>query len=118
MTNSLGKNHWIHGHKETKLWEQLISQAVGRSRPLRPLKHAKLKFRRNSSKAPDFDGLVSGFKKITDSLIKCGVIENDSFKHIGMPEFEWGLAKLGQGFIEVWIEEVTGPPSDQGARMV
>lgn len=109
MTNCIGKNHWIHGHKETKEWEKLVSGAIGFNTPLRPLKRAKLKFRRNSSKAPDFDGLVSGFKRVTDALIKCGILEDDNFKIIGMPELTWEKAKMGEGFIEVWVTETTGP---------
>jgi hypothetical protein len=58
---------------------------------------------RLSSTEPDFDGLVSGFKVILDSLIKCGVLEDDNPKVIGHPTYAWEKCKKGEGRIRIEV---------------
>lgn len=75
-------------------------------RPPEPLKKARLTLIRRSSARPDTDGLVSGFKHIIDGLVEARVLENDSFEHIGFPDYRWEHAKAGKGHVSIKVEEL------------
>jgi Holliday junction resolvase RusA-like endonuclease len=108
MTNaSKLKMHWTVRKKELDQWKSAIA-AILRTRtlPPKPLKLAKLTLTRCSSSEPDFDGLVSGFKGIIDSLVRAGVLENDKPSNIGTSVYLWEQASPGKGKIKVAVEEI------------
>lgn len=106
MYNQLTRGGWFVRMKHTKAWHLEVHIAVSKNRPVAPLKKAKLTLTRCSSNRPDFDGLTSGFKPVIDGLIRAGVLENDDFKVIGIPDYQHERAKRGEGKIRVKIEEI------------
>lgn len=108
MTNTLARRHWRVQLKHKDKWHTLVTKEVfyaQRKIPVSPIKRAKLTLCRYSAKCPDFDGLVSSFKNIIDSLIKLKVLENDSMEHIGQSSYEWFKAAPRKGHIRVRVEE-------------
>jgi Holliday junction resolvase RusA-like endonuclease len=106
MTNAKQK-HWRIVRKEETMMKTLVAFSVPMDqRPTCPLKQAALVLTRFSSKAPDPDGLVSGFKNVIDGLVEIGVLEDDSYEHIGMPHYRWEKVKKGEGKIRVQVFEL------------
>lgn len=68
-----------------------------------PLKKAQLILTRVSAVSPDSDGLVSSFKWVIDGLVRAGVLVNDGYGNIGMPEYRWEKGSRGQGKIRVVV---------------
>lgn len=109
-TNSGGRAHWAVKAKEAKKWKY----AVHKEARLQvanlcheyslPLKKARLTLTRYSTREPDYDGLVSGFKHILDGLKEAGVIVDDKVSVIGQPIYLWEEAKPRQGKIKVKVE--------------
>lgn len=106
MTNAFNRQHWTHKYKENIKWKRLISdQCQKASISGLGLNSAVLTFTRHSTKAPDYDGLVSCFKPITDALVKCGVLVDDNMSIIGVPTFKWEYRAREQGgMITIRIE--------------
>lgn len=108
MINRTSGKHWINKFKESVKWRGLVGAECYKAE-INDLKldRAVLTLTRHSSKAPDSDGIVSGFKVVIDALVKYGVLTDDNYKVIGMPNYKWEYApkKLG-GFIVVKIESV------------
>ena len=105
MTNRRGSSHWRRIHSERLLVKSWVANILKTHQmPKAPLSHAKLTLTRYSSVSPDPDGLVSGFKSVIDALVECGVLENDRFTNIGMPDFRWEKAPRGKGKITVEVE--------------
>jgi hypothetical protein len=105
--NAIGRKHWAIKVKEARRWKNLVHLALGSQKPEKPLRRAVIACRRYSAKCPDYDGLVSSFKHVIDGLVTSGVIEDDSFKHIGMPYFSWLYAPKKKGFIVVEVLEIS-----------
>jgi hypothetical protein len=105
MTNPSGKSnsHWVR-YNEAKKWKAMVGLIVASKRPPTPLEKAKLTLTRFSSVSPDPDGLVSGFKHVIDGLREAGVLANDRYSNIGMPDYRWEKAKQKQGKIKVTVE--------------
>lgn len=99
------RGHWRVGHRAKLEWEKAVSAATAGKRPPKPLKYAALWLTRVSSAPMDHDNLVSGFKPIVDALRKCGVLEDDKWENIGMPEYRWIKGKPKQGCVKVRVEE-------------
>lgn len=110
MTNPSGRpQHWAIKKKEADKWKGLVAQAIHAAgpSPIRlPVQTAKLKLTRFSSVQPDSDGLVSGFKHVVDGLVRAGVLTNDKYKNVGMPQYLWEYAKpkAGRIRVEVFVE--------------
>ncbi len=102
-----GKSHWRHAHAQSVKWKQAVAVSVGKRRPIAPLKKATLTLTRHSSSAPDYDGLVRGFKYVVDGLRECGVLADDKMANTGPWNCFWILAPQRQGKISVRVEEVT-----------
>lgn len=105
INRTIGK-HWINKHKESVKWRRLISHECAKAKISGlGLDKAHLTLKRYSSRAPDSDGLVSGFKVVLDSLVRAGVMVDDNYKIIGMPTYLWEYraTKYG-GMISVRIE--------------
>lgn len=104
-TNSGGRQHWAVKVKEAQRWVSLVKfHSLGKI-PHTPLKKAKLKFIRHSAIAPDFDGIVSSFKHLSDGLVRAGILEDDNMSVTGTPEYKWEKVARGSGFIEIFVEE-------------
>lgn len=104
--NRTGRLHWAVKNKITKEWHQRVRIEVETlGAPSTPLKKAFVMCERHSAVCPDYDGLVSSFKHVIDGLVVTGVLEDDSMKHIGMPEFKWFKTKRGEGYIRVCVVE-------------
>lgn len=108
-TNSIGRKHWAVKAKEARDWHSRVMAITAGRKPVKPLKYAAIICTRHSSICPDYDGLVSSFKHVIDGLITCGIIEDDSMNHIGMPTFFWEKASPKKGFIEVDVLEAVPP---------
>lgn len=104
--NRLGGKHWAQMKRYRDYWHQLVAAAVCGKKPREPLRRAKLTLVRYSSVAPDFDNLAGSWKPVIDGLQYCGVIENDSMAHIGVPVMQWEKAPPKQGRIFVAVEEI------------
>lgn len=105
-TNKALRMHWAARHTENKKWDRWVNVMVlSMGKPEKPLKKAKLTLTRCSSARPDPDGLANSFKCVVDSLVTCGVLENDTYENIGMPEYAWKKANKGKGKIVVRVEE-------------
>lgn len=101
--NELGRKHWAVKKKHNDVWNAAISaNTVGR-RPQKPLRQALVILTRYSSVEPDFDNLVNSFKCVIDSLIKCGVLDDDNPKTIGHPVYMWSKCKRKDGKIKIEI---------------
>lgn len=106
MTNKIAGRHWAAKAKERVKWGRLVQHECSRLGISGiGLTTATITFTRHSSKEPDFDGLVSGFKAITDSLKGCGVIVDDKPSVIGQSRFIWCYRPTKQGgMVTVKIE--------------
>ncbi|WP_413581085.1 hypothetical protein [Bdellovibrio sp. HCB288] len=96
MTNQLLRRHWSFIMKEKQKWHRLIDVAVIHQKILmgldKPLEKARITFIRRSTREPDYDGLISGFKFVTDGLVESGVIVDDKVSVIGKSEYLWEKA--------------------------
>lgn len=105
-TNNLSRMKWQAKHSYARKWKDWVKAVALQRPPKQTLVTARLSFIRLSSKEPDFDGLVSGFKPILDSLVECNILQNDRMSNIGQPTYKWAQAKQGYGRIIIRIEEV------------
>ncbi len=104
LTNSL-RVHWRVKHNESVKWKQLVKEKLSWVPP-HPMKKAKITLTRCSSREPDFDGLVSGFKHVLDGLVEAGVLQNDKPSVIGQPTYLWEHAGPRAGKIKIRVEEL------------
>jgi len=109
--NVLFAKHWRTRHGERDKWHELVAlhvlsdshrRAVPSISPY-PFKKAELKLYRHSSRMLDYDGLVGSFKYVVDGLVACGILEDDSYLHIGVPEFYWIKAPPKKGYVEIYV---------------
>lgn len=99
---------WKKNKAERIKWSNRIAREM-QAQKLRlqsPLTRAQIQCIRYSSVAPDYDGLVSSFKFVIDSLVLNGIIRNDDMRTIGMPYFTWKRASPGKGKILVTVLSV------------
>jgi len=108
MANASGSKstHWRYAQKEVKKWHNLVSAAVATHKPPRPIQKVKLTLTRCSSVAPDYDGLVRGFKSVVDALCLCKILENDTLEITGPWDCRWVKAPAKQGKIQITVEEI------------
>lgn len=103
-----GKSHWAVQAKYRRQWRDLIVKIATPHKPLEPLSRARLTLIRFSSSAPDSDNLAASFKHVIDGLVDAGVLIDDRFENIGMPDYRWEKAKPKEGKIVVRVEAVSG----------
>lgn len=105
MTNNL-MVHWRTRHNDVLKWKRLVKAQVQLTWPKKQpaLTSAALTLKRYSTREPDFDGLVSGFKSVIDGLVEAGVLLNDKQSVIGQPKYLWEYAGPKQGKIFVKVE--------------
>ena len=105
--NTSLRMHWASRNTENKKWDRWVNAfAMKQGKPKAPLQKAILKLTRHSSTAPDPDGLIGSFKCVLDALVSCGVLQDDTFLNVGIPEYRWEKSKRGYGKITVSLEEV------------
>lgn len=101
-TNGIGRNHWKTQWAHSVKWKKLVAQkCLSFGVTKLSLKKAKLTLIRRSSREPDTDGLVSGFKAIIDGLVECGVLVDDKPSIIGIPDYRWEKSRIGHVYIKV-----------------
>ena len=105
MPNTYSGAHWGIHQNETKKWMRRIREETLCRRPKEPIEKAYVHFTRCSTREPDYDNLVAGFKRVLDALIKCGLIVDDSPKHL-VSKYTWEKAKRPNMFIEIHIKEL------------
>lgn len=105
MNGSHGSIHAAAG--ERSKWRRIVKSKVLSfpNRPKKPLECALLSLTRCSSRRPDYDGLVAGFKSVIDGLKDAGLIVDDKYENIGYPMYNWEKAANKEGKIRVTIEE-------------
>ena len=106
-TNSKRRfGHWSQYHRETQKWKQTLVPYLLSKRPMDgPLQKSKIILIRRSSVEPDFDGLVSSFKHILDSMVDAKIIANDKPRTI-FPEYKWEKTLQKKGNIVVYVQEI------------
>lgn len=97
--------HWRARHRENQKWTTWVWKICRHRRPLRPLRKALLILTRFSSQPIDYDNLASSFKPVTDGLVRAGIIFDDDWETIGVPEFHWVRCPPRAGRICVRVEE-------------
>lgn len=105
--NQVERMHLFARRTYVKEIHEIVWAKVGGKKPPQPLPRARLTLTRFSSVEPDSDGLVSSFKHVIDGLVECGVLVNDRFSNIGMPDYRWSKVKPKQGAIHVVVEEIS-----------
>lgn len=98
--------HWRARYRENSKWRLAVAAAVLARKPKVPLVRAKLVCTRHSSVESDADNVVAGFKPVIDALVVYGVLANDKWGNIGMPEYRWEKAPAKLGKISVTVTEV------------
>jgi hypothetical protein len=108
MSNQLLRGHWTAKAAHARKWKKATATAamLNGSLPKQPLVSAVLWLTRVSSAEPDFDGLVSGFKPIVDSLVEIGVIASDKPSCI-TADYKWVKGSKKAGHMRVRVEERT-----------
>lgn len=109
MTNNLLRRHYWFVKNEKDKWHALVFNAVDREwygKKIKPFEKANILFERHSTREPDWDGLVSGFKFVTDGLVKAGVLIDDKPSVILDARYKWHKAKKDRQGIRVFIEEI------------
>jgi hypothetical protein len=102
--NRMLRQHWAIVKKEVDFWKLLVkTSAIGRL-PDKPLEKARCIYIRHSSRAPDYDGLVSSFKAVQDGLVLAGVLKNDTVD-IVKSIYLWEKCPQKEGFIEIIVDE-------------
>ena len=106
-TNGMTSFHWWKKKKLSDEWNNLVMfHVLKNGAPPKPLTKAKLTLTRFSSSEPDYDGLVSSFKVVVDSLRYNAVLADDKMKNIGIPRYDWQKCAPKAGMIHVIVESV------------
>jgi hypothetical protein len=106
--NKVLRRHWTERAKQSKAIENLIYFSARKLLPPIPLKRARIAFARHSHRYLDFDGFVGALKPVMDALVRCGVIEDDSWKHVGA----WQVfrPKAEGAILHIVVESVEDEP--------
>ena len=104
--NQLLGAHWTVRANHAKRWERLVWGYVWPHKPKEPLKKAKVTFIRHSIRVMDADNLRSSFKCVADSLVKLGIIADDSMAVIGEPIVRHEKTKRKEQKITIKVEEI------------
>ncbi len=104
--NVVERMPWQQKRRYVRELKAEIAYLLIGKKPKEPLFEAKLTLVRCSSSEPDFDGLVSSFKYVVDTLKDCGVIVDDKMRNIGQSSYQWEYAPPKKGMIIVVIEEI------------
>lgn len=107
LPNQLLGARWQTRAGHAKKWRDIIAKEVALAgRPDSPLKRAKLRCVRKSTQRADYDGIVGSFKACIDSLVKCGVLIDDTHEVIGVPEYDHEKVGPKRGGVFIRVEEI------------
>lgn len=105
MTNAHANASWFRRKAEADKWKRLMFYELVGKAPKEPLTNIELTCVRYSSREPDYDGLVSGFKHCIDALKINKIILDDKPSVIGTPIYRWEKCSKGSGKITIEIKE-------------
>lgn len=105
MTNAHANASWFRRKAEADKWKRLMFHELVGKAPKTPLQKATITCIRYSSREPDFDGLVSGFKHCIDALKINKIIVDDKSSVIGTPIYKWEKISKGSGKITIEVTE-------------
>ncbi len=90
-------------------WSEAVAVTLHNKKPPKPLARAGYLFTRFSSVAPDFGGLVEGFKIVLDQLVRSGVLVDDNPKVCAYDDchYAWEKVPPREGKIRLEVWEVT-----------
>jgi len=108
MANSGRGWNWRVDWADKKRWYEIMSLRMKQYRPVEPLQELAVTLTRCSSKEPDFDGLVHGFKPVVDSLVRLGFVINDRMSNL-KATYKWEPSPRNKGFIRIEME-LPDPP--------
>lgn len=76
--------HWAKKMRLRKRWGWLVRTARLNAKvfPVEPLPKARVTITRHGRRICDYDNLIGGTKMLTDSLVKEGILENDTPDHV------------------------------------
>jgi len=82
--NRMLGHHWKNKHDLRKHWGWLVRAARLNAKiyPKAPLPKAKVTITRHGRRICDTDNLIGGQKILIDSLVKEGILENDTPDHV------------------------------------
>lgn len=82
--NRLFGHHWTHRHQKRQHWQWLVRAARLKAKVFlaEPLPRAKVTITRHGRRICDPDNLIGGQKMLIDSLVREGILENDTPDHI------------------------------------
>ena len=105
--NRTGRMHWAIQARNVRDQKDKVRYSIRGFIPRKPLKRAKLTLTRfSASSSIDPDNLASSFKSTVDSLVECGVLEDDKISNIGIPQYKWEKVERGKGYIRIRVEEI------------
>lgn len=99
-------SHWGPRAREAREWDRWIHLKSAGKRPALPLRKARLTLVRHSATPSDWDNLAASWKHPVDALVSCGILFDDSWSVIGVPEFRWEKAPRNKGFVTIRVQEV------------
>jgi len=97
--------HWAQRARLNKMWRARVYLAIGADRPKFPLNKTHVIFTKISTKACDFDNLVTSMKPIADGLKDAGVIIDDSVEYFSA-EYKFEKCKRGDEKLRIEIKEI------------
>lgn len=95
--------HWAERMKETKKWRTSVVAACLDQRPSTPLTRAHVTFIRYSTHRLDHDNLVASMKAHLDGLQCAGIIVNDNYATIGVPDYLWIKSTRKDARVEIIV---------------
>jgi len=106
LTNQVARSHWRTQYGHANGWKTKVFAKAWPLKPESPLVKANLTLTRYSSREPDFDGLVSGFKHVIDGLKQAHIISDDKVSIIGQPVYLWVKCNPKFGKITIKVEGI------------
>lgn len=115
LLNQMLRMHWKERrkHQQALAWE--IKLLTAGKRPAAPFARAKVRIERHSVRAPDFDGMVGGFKHLLDCLLPdserhpngLGIIADDNPAVLQLEPVSVQVKRLADQKTVVIIEEIS-----------
>ena len=104
--NAKRAKHWRKRHDSDVIWKLSVKVELGRKAPPAPLERARVICIRRSSVCPDYDGIVSSFKPLIDSLVENKVLVGDRMDQIVEHDYRWEKAPRSKGNVTVIVESL------------
>ena len=96
--------HWAQRSKLNKLWRARAYCAIGKDKPRYPLDKVRCIITKYSTRACDWDNMVTQFKPVIDGLVDAGVVIDDSVEHFSA-EYKFEKCKKSFEKIHIFIME-------------